>query len=567
MLTAFQSLWTLMNTNSVSDSFSHVITVPKSLLVWCLIFAWTLSPLGGQGSLRLMHRFNSNVEDIHGLRYWDNGPLGNLYAYERVWVNNDGAYPLSMRDIYTAGLMQSTKAKAGPLDQFGNVKIPRLPGTNISKQDSDGWFPIARGDMRPEEYTSLLGIPIIGLSELDTANVEFAIETSYVEVSCSKVEYTDDDESPGVSKAGLTITCLDCGTANTPTNRTKAFLGPPFSGLSAVERMNTSYTQPRTIKFNSTVVSGANLAYGESQADCPITQRLIEVFIECKKNDCAATKIRPSRIDHRGANFTSFDLWASVVLDMMSQASRAEQRGSQVSLGASTSELFLNNSEILPLQRANSLNTRGGGMMNLSAISADLFSARASILLNTGLQAFMCPTGFAGDFSTNLDLYGPDHQPADGLSIALNKSSWSLDDVVNLIGGVPGVVDDNIPFIAASTNATVTRHIEVYLPNYIWVVFLAISATFLFLMGLIGLVLRFATMAPNVFDPVMGLTYGNKYMSPASRQSPLDAEKRLEVLADERIRLGYVDNNEMTAKMVFGEEARICRLTKKMRYY
>lgn len=65
----------------------------------------------------------------------------------------------------------------------------------------------------------------------------------------------------------------------------------------------------------------------------------------------------------------------------------------------------------------------------------------------------------------------------------------------------------------------------------------------------------------------MGLTYSNKYMSPASRQSPLDAEKRMEVLADERIRLGYVDNNKMTAKMVFGEEARICRLTKRMRYY
>jgi hypothetical protein len=146
----------------------------------------------------------------------------------------------------------------------------------------------------------------------------------------------------------------------------------------------------------------------------------------------------------------------------------------------------------------------------------------------------------------------------------LNKSSWSLDDVLS--GGVPEL-GYNVSFIAASTNATVTRHIEVYVPNYVWVVFLAISATLLFLMGLIGLCLRFATMAPNFFDPVMGLTYGNKYMSSASRQSPLDAEERFKVLADERIRLGYVDTNDEIAKVVFGDEAYVRPLNKKMRYY
>lgn len=557
-----------MNTNSVSDSLSHIFTVPKSPLVWCLVFTWVLSPLGGQGSLRLIHRSNSDIKDIHELRYWDAGPLGNLYAYNWVWPSNDGGYALSTRDIYLAGLMQSAKAKTGPLDQFGNVKIPRLPNANTSDEDADGWFSTARGNIRPEEYSSLLGIPIIGLSGLSAAKVEFTIETSYVDVSCPKMEFISNVRPP----RGMNITCLDCSRgkpgdgSDLYTARLKSFLGSPFPELTAAQKLNASYTQPKRIQFNSAVLNGGYPSGGTSQATCTITQRLVEVFIECIKGDCAATKIRPSRADHRGANFTNFDFWASVVLDMITQTSQDKARGSQVTLGASTSELFLENSNAVPLQQAQVLFSLGDVVTNLSTVSADLFSARASVLLNTGLQTFMCPTGFAGNFSTNLTLYGPDHTPTDGLSTIFNKSSLSI---VQILDGGFAELGNTVIFIAASTNATVTRQIEVYLPTdkYLWVVVLVISATFLFLMGLIGLCLRFGTMAPNVFDPVMGLTYDNKYMPSASQESPLDAEDRFKVLANERIRLGYVESNDMIAKVVFGEEAHVSPLSKKMRYY
>jgi hypothetical protein len=462
--------------------------------------------------------------------------------------------------------MQGVKAKTGPVDQFGNVKIPRLPDANTSDEDSDGWFSTARGNIRPEEYSSLLGIPIIGLSGLDAAKVEFTIETSYVDVSCPKVEFIANEQPT----RGINITCLDCGRSASSSDlyntRLEGFLGPPFPELTAAQKANASYTQPRTIQFSSANTIGGHSSHGTSQAACTITQRLVEVFIECLKDDCAATKIRPSKADHRGANFTSFDFWASAVLDMISQTSQDEARGSQVTFGASTSELFLNNSNAVPLQQAQTFFSIGNTVTNLSTVSADLFSARASVLLNTGLQAFMCPTGFAGNFSTNLALYGPDHTPTDGLATIFNESSLSVVDIIN--GGFAGL-GDTIIFVAASTNATVTRQTEVYQPtnHYVWVAILAISATFLFLMGLIGLCLRFATIAPNIFDPVMGLTYGNKYMTSASQQSPLDAEDRFKALANERIRLGFVESNDMVAKVVFGEEARVSPLSKKMKYY
>lgn len=106
-----------MNTNAVSDPISHIVCIPKSILVWCLLLIWALSPLGGQGSLRLMYRANSTAIDTQGLRYLDSGPVGNVFAYSWATVSNDGAYPLSMRDIYMTALMQSKDTRTGPLDQ------------------------------------------------------------------------------------------------------------------------------------------------------------------------------------------------------------------------------------------------------------------------------------------------------------------------------------------------------------------------------------------------------------------------------------------------------------------
>ena len=540
-----------MNTNAVSDPVSHIITTPKSILVWCLLLIWALSPLGGQGSLRLMYRANSTAVDTQGLRYLDSGPGGNFFAYSWVWVSNDGGYPLSMRDIYMTALMQNTHTRTGPLDQWGNVKIPRLPDTNTSNADPDGWYSIQNDTAAPEDYTSLIGVPIIGLSDIHAAKINFTVETTYVELSCPDLQFTET-----VSPPMFNVTCLGCedNADTTQTLRANNLLGPPLPGLTAAQQTNEAYTEPQKIKFISTSVVGT------SSVVCPVTQRHVEAFIECTDGNCATTKIRPSRTDHRKPNYTSFDYWATVVLDMITEASVRHGNSPQdVTVGVSTSELFLNSSNTLPLATPQILSQAGNGNeinLNLSTVDPKSFSKRASTLLNTGLQVFMCPTGFAGDFLSNLTLYGPDHIPAGGLT-ALSGSK-------NLSGSSPYAanafsldipLDPHTPFVAASTNATVTRHTEVYRPNYVWVVFLFISAALLFGLAIFGICLRCATVAPNVFDPVMGLTYNNIYMPVESQQSPLDALDRANALADARVRLGYVEDQGKEDKVTLGQEA------------
>ncbi|XHG05030.1 hypothetical protein AWENTII_008281 [Aspergillus wentii] len=512
-----------------------------------------MSPLGGQGSLRLMYRTNSTDVATEGLRYWDSGPLGNLFAYTWIGVDHDGAYPLSMRDVYMTGLMQSTNIKIRPLDQWGNVKIPRLPKANSSHTDSEGRFHIAKNASRPEEYSSLLGLPIVGLSDLHAARMQFTVETTYVEVSCPQAEFIDIADMSDFNMS-MNVTCPGCSDGNVKVVRTNALLGPPAPGLTDAEQANATYTQPRSIQFTSSGLPG------RSQVACPVTQRPVETFIECIEGNCAATKIRPSTTDHRSGNYTSFDYWATVVLDMISKASQQYTGADSVIVGASTSELFLNNSDTLPLETTEDW-SYGDGSVNLSSVSPELFSARASVMLNTALQVFMCPTGFAGDLSTNLSSYGPDHIPADGLTV-FSANALTL-EAGPIREGL--AIEFNTPFIAASTNATLTRHTEVYRPNYVWVILLVISTVLLLGIAMVGLSLRFATMAPNIFDPVMGLTYRNENMP--LHKTPLDADDRAEAIANDRVRLGYMEDDGIQAKITFGNEANVSPLRKGRLYY
>jgi hypothetical protein len=73
--------------------------------------------------------------------------------------------------------------KLAPQDSWGKVKIPRLKLINGSApRDGEGWLEVPRLTL-PEQYSSLVGIPIIGLPE--NHHVEFPIDTTYISLSCS----------------------------------------------------------------------------------------------------------------------------------------------------------------------------------------------------------------------------------------------------------------------------------------------------------------------------------------------------------------------------------------------
>lgn len=543
-----------MNTSTVSDPIAHMLSIPGSILVWCLLPLWAMSPIGGQGSLRLMYRANITDVNVHGLRYWDNGPLGNAFTYQTVAVGNDGAHTPSMRDIYSAGLMQGINTKSGPLDQWRNVKIPRLP-EDASKADSDGWIPTPQDAAQVESYSSLFGLPIIGLDEFNDGDLHFTVETAYVELSCPPMHWiTGYDGVVDMDMSTLNITCIDCHDdyGKVAEARCSSLLGPPLPQFTAAMKANSSFAAPRRINFSSRVWNGI------STTTCDVTQRLVETFVECIAGNCAATKIRPSRTDHRSRNVTSFDYWGMSTLEMITEDRKETSSGARSRSG--TSALFLQDSGLLPLQIiGQDLTSMDGKLVNLSSVSPELFAARASMLLNAGLQTLMNPSGFAGSLSTNLTKYGPGHLPADGLLVAAsNRSEWEESDPFDLPLAIQRLGNARTTrFLAASTNATVTRYTEVYKPSYAWVTLLVISSGILFCTGAVGICVRLVTMAPDIFDPVIGLTYSNEYMPPGTQQGLLNTRDRLRGYGKTRVQLGYVEDESMMRKVVFGETTRV----------
>lgn len=550
-----------MNTNSTSDPIKHLYTMPLSLLVWGLLVLWVMSPLGGQSTIRLLYKTNLTDIAYPELRYWDNGPLGSMFTWVAIMVGNDGSWPLSMRDLYTAGLMQSSEIKTGPVDQWSNVKIPRLEAGNDTEVTADGWMPVSNST-RIEDYISLFGMPIIGLTEaMKKGDVNFNVETSYVELSCSPFSYQKS------VKSGMTVSCNDCFTYTDEDHwvRSQKYLGLPAdfyipsgrnydyaslglsTNFSKVNQNNPNYTLPRTIVFNSSALTDASLT------TCQITQRFIEAYIECIDKSCAAKKIRQSTTDHRDKNFTVIDYWGWKILDMITAVSSGNAAARDVMWGSSSSELFLNDSKSAPIQ------TGIGGIpdvVNMSTVNTDTFATRASILLNTGIQAFMAPTGFSGSLpANNLTFYGKPHIPIDGLLTVANESMWREYDANNFLypPAIIHLVNSGAPFIGASTSATLKSYTEVYKPEYVWVVILIISSFTIVGIGIAGLWVRLKTMAPDMFDCVMGLTYDNPYILPGGNNyEPLDTDNRLKLLGDKTVQLGEL-NDGQGAKAVFGE--------------
>lgn len=85
--------------------------------------------------------------------------------------------------LYTAALLAPQSTKLGPRDPWGYVKIPILEAMNSSFADSDGWLMMPSTLQLPEAYSSLVGLPIVGIPSDNST--ELSLEYTYLSVECS----------------------------------------------------------------------------------------------------------------------------------------------------------------------------------------------------------------------------------------------------------------------------------------------------------------------------------------------------------------------------------------------
>lgn len=515
-----------------------------SLTAISLALLWALSPLGGQASLRVVYTANLTSSSSLNLIYMDTGAMGNIFAEtSNVETYDLGAnasgLPTSMQATYDAALMQGVETKLGPRDAWGNPKIPRLDLFDQSNADSDGWIDVT--DIKSvETYSSLMGMPIIGVPKNGTA--EFTIESSYVALGSPAIQY----HSRTGGSLGLTVTCPDCvNWAHNyhPVNdtvmqkRQMQLLGPPCPQPNATELQNASYTKANYIRFDQEYVGDTGLALMD------VTQKLVETTISCDSGNCKATKMRTLTTDHRPENITGFDWWGTFALDMITAACTRDY--SQI---VSPTEFFLNASSQIPISHQ-VLYYGNSAVVNFSTIDAHDLSNRAAALLNTALQIFYSPSGFAGNLPTeNMAIYGPAHKPSTGINETIK--ALDLDPAeIDYIALIMTSQTNDAPFIGASTEAKVTQYTEVYKPDYAWVVILALSSIILSATGILGIIMGLRTTAPDVFDPVMALTYDNPYLGMPMGGSTLSAADRARLMAFMKVRLGDIRGADDVGKI------------------
>lgn len=548
-----KTLRCLLNTKTVSDAVQNQLVFRNfSVISTFLLLLWVLSPVGSQASLRALTKVNHTTDTTVPLRYVDSGPLGQVYVGEWSIAQSDAlnsGRPGTIIEAYSAALMQTLSNKRGSRDAWGNTKIPRIDKLNTSLSDSDGWLD-ASGQHDVESYASLFGLPIVGLPKAGTAN--FSVETSYVSLTCPKVSYVNrNNTSPPLN--GFNITCITCALSTSASNdielfperktlwsdRAAFFIGERAPNLT--EQQDPKFSVANTIRFLSPTPDNRIVT-----SDCTVKQELVEARIHCTEGNCATTHIRPSTTDHRNANYTVFDYWAKVVLDEITLASQHGTGG----LWSSASEYFISDSSRLPLL-AKSLGDIQQ-LVDLGAVAPAMFAARASMLLNSLIQLWMSGSAFAGELSTDISTYGPDHIPATGLT-GYNAPDFGHPNIP-ATGDIPdGLLGTfrNVPFIGANTNASSTKFEEVYNPSTVWLILLFLSSMVMSFVGIIGITCGMKTLAPDRFDSVVSQTYDNPYFECPPGGSGLDVTERAKLLQKVKVMIGNVEQNGDVGKLGF----------------
>jgi hypothetical protein len=516
-----------------------------------LLLVWSLSPLGGQATLRALQRSVAVTRNQTELRYLYTGPYA-AYLVPNVSVVER---PVDV-DIFLSELGAPFFRKISARDAWGNVRVPRLEmlpalseGNSSSHQQ---WLPV-EGISQPEHFSSLTGIPIVGLpGSTASLTTDFTIEVSYMSLDCSAWD-TFPESDPCLAHYkhignNLNRFCPKSGDLDRVwlTQNTTWFLD---ASVPSAEWNNASVIaqDPRTrvLHFVSSYPNGNVSEKSLSATNCSVTETHVEVAISCHTGHlCRATNMRRSLVDKRPESGTPLDsvkrrqhMVASMPTLLVLNGTR--QGDIEYFLGDSKKPVLAVLESAFPY--------------DLSKVPTPLFSSRLMLLINSWYQIDLLRSSrvILGHFPANLSAYGFNFAdtPADG----------KVDSTV---------VDNSCRHLCTqSTLATLTHAVEVYSYNQFWLILLISSSIVLLAIGLAGTVLGRYTHLPDMIGYVASMTYNNRHFElPGRKGGVLDAMCRTRILQDLPVAAGDVSGSEEVGKIAFTTGAIVHMLEKRRKY-
>ncbi|KAI3319507.1 hypothetical protein HD806DRAFT_525491 [Xylariaceae sp. AK1471] len=558
----------LMTTRSSSDAISAITRISYvSPVITLSSLLWALSPLGGQASLRVLYTVQRITSTIGTIRYLDTGPLRHSLL---DWSLNEDGLSRIQQDL-DAGLdatmfsamEQPTQTLNGPTDSWGNAKIPIIDHLHDS-EGSDAWWDTTRLK-GADSYSSVLGIPVHEIPL--TGTNDLSIETSYLKLNCSSLTRPKFYGGP-VNDFNFRLSCPNCPAWNIShsskrckedssypwCSRLAAFLGLELPHTTNIDRVDTRtnfiivdiWTNPDT---NSHATPQEQLDRNQGYAwstTCAVAEIHVEAKLRCESERCHANSIRYSQIDKRPPNITPLDYWASKVLP------------SGLNPGIQTSSIASY------LRRPNEREMAPPDFDSFySDVTAEQFSVRLGAILNTYLQIYLASNlihplrvsqTLTSQRSSLEDIWGPEYTPVDGLKV-ISKSSdlgivWT--NIRERFKGYGGSLR-----YYATTNVTTSNSNEVYRADPLWITLLVLCSLSGITIGIVGLICEARSLAPDRFDPVLGLTFDNTELGLPLGGSAVGVDDRLCLLNQLVVRVGDVARDEEIGRIGLAIESRV----------
>lgn len=511
-----------------------------------LILVWSLSPLGGQATLRVLLQQTEVVTDSVVLPYLNfNVGLPQRYSELFKGVN------IPVNTLFLGSIAAPNHIKNSSLDSWGNVKVPMIESlSQYNRTKGQDWISLDQAQ-QPLVYSSLLGIPLAGISQ--NHNTSFDLETSYLRTECTV--WSGSGTFTPYRRNG-TCTPGSCASLRFNWGALGLIYYPEGSSYKkGTMRLSngtlTSYPIGRCQDPEAPVTKLLYYNFDATKdltsANCSLSTSYVQVRVECSGWDCKPTAIRqPTLTSNPSSNLTYFDdcntRWPSPNFDFflrllrtvtdnigaeMDQPSILQTYLVQPELGISGPALW----GIQPVHRA-------GGR---------LFSIRLGQILNTYWMAAVGVDplflGHPADYSDTRHL---EYAVSDGEAHPSNVYNFS------------------------ETQATVHTQVRILRYDKVWMIVLVVAILVLLFAAVVGLVLDLQIWVPRLLMNVSTLTRCNPNIWVPSGGGALSDEARGNLLADVKVRFGNVRTEDDVDDLVIGDCAEtgghVTKLTKRKLY-
>ena len=442
-----------------------------------LIALWSLSPLGGQASLRLVSIRPSSYTTSLSLKALNFDTIPNN-VFETDWGERS---PIII-PLFGASLLSSKSIKVSPRDMAGNAKIPLFEATFGANQ-MNGWKVVS--DSGLVNYSSLMGIPISSLPENDMSS--FIIPSSYMFWDCSKASHRSDWPQ------------YDHGSNCTATSSFNTF-SVTTSGLRSAPNVDSgiywSPASPRLVTIN-----GISPSPGVFEVNCYVTETYVEANVSCIGQSCTATEVRLQPTRPVAANWTMLDIAPTMTCGFMTRLINSSNTQFSDSGTPTLMESFLASPDDTATAAAGFVED-----LNLETLTALEMSHRVTQLFNTFWLTVIAPMAYGGDFIFN---------SSDGRQNGINN-------------------------VSSTAGRQYHPQQEVHCDR-VWFAVLVVASSVMFLVGSSTAVLGMSLRTPDILDSVSSLTRDNPYiMLPPGVNSTMDSSDRVRAMRDIEVRLGDV---------------------------